>query len=276
MKASYIFNSFAILSMAFIFGCGTDEGDTPPKPDNSEAAFTYTVDAENPNKYHFKANPTLEYWFSHWSFGDQTGAEGTEASKVFYEKGTYKVRFKIFTEGGTAEQTQEIVIENDYEGVNLVNNGKLDNADGWKIINIAAGVELIIENGTATWSGGGWGNQALTQLIEFEAGVEYEVDMEVSGGPLADTWFEVYIDETEPTDGNDYSAGGIMIGLNTWDGCGTEEFDGLLSALSCSNGARGNIFKYDENTSAYLTIKSGGADMSSGVTIDNITIRPTE
>ncbi|MGB0429706.1 MAG: PKD domain-containing protein [Bacteroidia bacterium] len=277
MKTNYILSFVLSLALFFATSCGTDETETTPKPDNTEAAFTYTVDSENPNKYSFSANPNVDFWFSHWSFGDQTGAEGLEASKIFYEKGTYKVRFKIFTEGGTAEQTQEIVIENDYEGVNLVNNGKLDNADDWQIINIAGGVELLIENGQATWTGGGWGNQALTQLIEFKAGVEYEVDMEISGGPLTESWFEVYINEKAPTEGNDYSEGGIMIGLNTWDGCGGEPFDALLSSISCSNGARGNSFIYDNNTTAYLTIKGGGASLGdNGIAIDNITIRPKE
>ncbi len=104
----------------------SDDDKTVVAPISEDAAFTYTFDSENPNKVIFTADPAVETWNTHWSFGDNSFAEGLEASKIYLKKGDYDVRFKIFTEGGTAESIQTIVINEDFQGPNIIKNGEFN------------------------------------------------------------------------------------------------------------------------------------------------------
>ena len=107
------------LLITTLIGCMEDDDKLSVAPANSDAEFTYFSDSDNPNLLTFKGSPSAETWYSHWNFGDNTSAEGLEVQKTFYLKGEYDVKFKIFTEGGTAESTQKIVIDNDFTGSNL-------------------------------------------------------------------------------------------------------------------------------------------------------------
>ncbi len=130
---------YIFLLTATLIGCKEDDDNLSVAPKNSDAEFTYFSDSENPNLLTFKGSPTAETWYSHWNFGDNTSAEGLEVQKTFYLKGEYDVKFKIFTEGGTAQSIQTIVIENDLIGSNLVTNGKLDNDSSWTLFSISPG-----------------------------------------------------------------------------------------------------------------------------------------
>jgi hypothetical protein len=254
-------------------GCNTDEDSVAVLPPNSEeAAFTYTPDPENPNKLTFTSSPEVETWYSHWSFGDNTAAEGLEATKTYPLSGDYEVRFKIFTEGGTAESTQMVSIESDLIGPNIIQNGEFDSDDAWTILPISNGVEVAFENGAVSWSGGGWGQEGIYQAIEVEANQVYQINMEVTCNGLSDAWFEVYAGQTAPTPGTDYTEGGIRLGLNTWEGCGGEPFEGLLTAFSCSG--EDGTFQFPEGGTVYLVIRGGGAEYgTNGVTVDNVSVR---
>lgn len=264
----------SIITLVGFTSCSSDEEMISTAPAEADAAFSYTIDAENPNKFYFTASPSVETWYEHWNFGDNTAAEGNTAEKIFYVKGDYEVRFKIFTEGGTAETTQTISIAEDLTGSNLAENGTFDDNSVWQILPISDGAEVEISDGQAHWTGGGWGNVGIFQPIEVEGGVTYQIQMDISGSGMSDSWFEVFVGTAEPALGQDYSSGGILMGLNTWDGCGGEPFDGPLSTLSCSAGSTNGIFEFSETSSAYLVIKAGGANLGTeGVTIDNVTIR---
>lgn len=271
LKFTYLLIFSALLMVS---ACkGTDE-EVAPAPSSETAQFSYTIDPDNPNKILFKGEPNVETWYTHWNFGDNTAAEGLEVEKVFYVKGDYKVKFKIFTEGGTAETVQTISIANDLGGSNLIQNGELDDQTSWTILPISAGVDVAFKDGKATWTGGSWGQVGIYQEFDVEANTKYQIQLDVAGSGMTDSWFEVYLGTATPTNGVDYTSGGIRLGLNTWDGCGSEAFDGPLTTLTCSNGGGDGSFEFPNDTKVYLVIRSGGANLgTTGVSIDNITVR---
>lgn len=264
---------FLLLTLLLSAGCATDDDTIAvPVPGSEDAAFTYTLDPGNPNIVTFTASPEVETWYTHWSFGDNTAAEGLDATKTYPLSGEYEVRFKIFTEGGTAESFQTVLIESDLLGPNLIQNGGFEGDDAWNVLPISNGVEVVFENGTVSWSGGGWGQEGIWQAIEVEANQVYQINMDVTCNGLSDSWFEVYAGRTVPVNGVDYTDGGIRLGLNTWDGCGTEPFEGLLTAFSCSG--EDGTFQFPEGGTVYLVIRGGGAEYGSkGVIIDNVSVR---
>lgn len=252
--------------------CSEPEEMTAAAPTSDDLSFTYSVDSENPNLIHFVGQTTADTWYVHWNFGDNTGAEELAASKVFFKAGEYEVRFKIFTDGGTASISETIIIENDFAGPDLIENGSLDGADAWTIFTIGAGVDVAFDGGVASWTGGSWGNAGIYQQIEIEADKEYQINMDITGGGMADCWFEIFIGQIQPQDGVDYSDGGILMAINTWEGCGSEDYEGLLTDVACVG--NGGSFTWSEPGTAFFVIKSGGADLGpNGVTVDNIAIR---
>jgi len=252
-------------------GCLDSEEVLLIPPSSDDLSFTYTVDSENPNIIHFVGQTIVDTWYYHWNFGDNTGDEQLETSKVFFKKGEYDVRFKIFTEGGSASVIQRISIVDDFQGPDLISNGSLDSANDWNIFQISGGVEVELAAGVAKWSGGGWGNAGLWQQIEFEANKEYQINMDVSGGAMSDCWFEVFVGTVQPQEGVDYSDGGILMGINTWEGCGSELFSGQLTDVACVGD--GGSLSWPMDGTAFFVIKSGGNDLGEGVTVDNIAIR---
>jgi len=269
-KNKFLSKFLFVLSILAVFGC-TSEEETVVSPTNEDAQFTYTFDSENQNKVLFTGTPNVDTWYTHWDFGDNTAAESLQVEKEYFLKGDYDVRFKIFTEGGTAETVQTISIEKDIIGPNEVQNGELDGDDFWTVLPISGGVEVEFKNGTAVWTGGGFGHVGIYQQVNLLANTSYQVNMDISGSGLTDSWFEVYIGTVAPVDGMDYTDGGMRLGLNTWDGCGSDPFDSSFSAISCKGDG---IFEFANEASAYLVIRGGGADYgTTGVTVDNISIR---
>jgi len=135
-------------------------------------------------------------------------------------------------------------------------------------------VEFNFVDGKLVATGGNWGYSGVYQPIEVIAGKKYKLDLIVSGSGATDTWFEVYVGTQEPQQGVDYSSGGIRLGLNTWAGCGKTNFNGKLSAISCSGS--GNVVQFDQSGTVYLLIKSGGANLGdTGISIDNVEFRGT-
>ena len=114
--------------------CADDDKFTAYVPTSEDAAFSFTFSEENPNKVIFTANTEVETWYTHWDFGDNSSSEGYEASKIFLRKGDYDVRFKIFTDGGVAESIQTIVINDDFQGPNILLNGEFNGSDNWTIL----------------------------------------------------------------------------------------------------------------------------------------------
>lgn len=275
MKNITRFSSLLLLALAmtFIVGCSDQEDVMRPAPPTADdLSFTFEVDADNPNIYHFTGQKNVETWYEHWNFDDGTGAEGLETTKVFFKAGQYEVRFKIFTEGGSASVVQTIVVEQDFSGPDLIKNGGFDGEDFWTVVEIGGGVTTEISGGKASWQGGGWGNVAIYQAVEVEANTEYEINMNVEGSGMSDSWFEIYIGSVEPVPNMDYNNGGILMALNTWDGCGGEAFSGTLSAIACVGD--GGDFSWPNDGVGYFVIKCGGGSLGdTGVTVDDVAVR---
>lgn len=262
-----------IVGIIFIStGCADDAEEAVAPPTSEDAIFTFEFDSENPNKVYFSATPNDANWYTHWDFGDNTSAEGYEASKIFFDSGDYDVRFRIFTEGGVAESIQTVVITDDFEAPNLIQNGEFNGSDPWIVLPISDGINVSFDNNEAKWTGGSWGQVGIYQPIQVLANNEYQISMDISGGPLTDSWFEVYVGMETPVEGQDYTDGGMRLALNTWEGCGGEPFDGDFAVYSCVG--TGSTFEFTTAGTAYLVIRGGGANYGSeGVTIDNVTVR---
>ena len=266
-----------IVGIIFIStGCADDVEETVAPPTSEDAFFTFEFDSENPNKVYFSATPNDANWYTHWDFGDNSSAEGYEASKIFFDSGDYDVRFRIFTEGGVAESIQTVVITDDLEAPNLIQNGEFEGgSDPWIILPISDGINVSFDNNEAHWTGVGGGHVGIYQPIQVLANNEYRISMDISGGPLTDSWFEVYVGMEAPVEGQDYTDGGKRLSLNTWEGCGNEPFEGDFSAITCES--EGAIFEFPEAGTVYLVIRGGaigsGSYGSNGVVIDNVTVQ---
>ena len=165
-----------------------------------------------------------------------------------------------------------------FSAPNLVQGGNFDAGDEnkWTVLNISSGVTVSFTNGTALWAGGSWGHAGIYQAIQIEANEKYQVNMNVSGSGASDTWFEVYVGTAVPQQGQDYNDGGMRLGLNTWLGCGKDGFNGQLTTLSC-NGTGGGVIEFSTAGTVYLVIRGGGSNLgNTGITVDNVEIRPIQ
>lgn len=274
---NYIISFLIVGILLSTTGCSDDLENVIP-PTSEDAIFSISYDPENPNKVYFLAEPAIDTWYTHWSFGDNTSYDGgLETSKTYLKKGEYNVEFKIFTEGGTASYVQTVVIESDFEGPNILRNGDfIDNDEFWTVLPIADGVNVSFENNNAQWTGGSWGQIGIYQPIHVLANNLYQISMDIKLSGLSDSWFEVYVGMEAPVIGGlDYSDGGMRLLLNTWDGCGSEPFEGDFSEISCAGS--GATFEFNTEGTAYLVIRGGGANYGDiGVILDNIAIRSLE
>jgi PKD repeat protein len=274
MKTIKFLSRFLMLGIILIStGCADDDKFTAYVPTSEDAAYTFTFDTENPNKVIFTANTEVETWYTHWDFGDNSSAEGMEASKIYLKKGDYDVRFKIFTVGGEAEFIQTIVIVEDFKGQNILLNGEFNGSDHWTVLPISDGVDVNFTGDKAVWTGGSWGQEGIYQPVHVEANVPYQIDMDIAGSGLSDSWYEVYIGVEVPEPGQDYADGGARLGLNTWNGCGAEPFEGLLTEISCV-GEGGGLVTFNTTGTVYLVIRGGGADYGTGLSLYNVSMIP--
>jgi hypothetical protein len=263
---------FLVLGIIFISTACTKDDVILKVPTTEDAGFVYTFDEINPNKVVFKAMPSESNWYTHWGFGDNSSAEGYDVSKVFLKKGDYNVRFKIFTEGGVAESTQTIVINEDFKGPNILKNGAFNGNANWTVLPMSNGVNVAFENGGAHWTGGSWGQVGIYQAVNVLADNVYQLSMDIKGGPLSNSWFEVYVGTKAPVVGGpDYVDGGMRLSLNTWEGCGATPFDGDFADYTCKKDAA--TFKFPKAGTVYIVLRGGGENYGNGLTIDNVAIR---
>jgi hypothetical protein len=250
-----------------------------------DAGFIISPVTDANNTYLLTGNSS--YITSSWDLGTGAGFSlyGNEGEVFFPDAGTYTIQHKVTGIGGvsaTVSQNLEVETSDPIAG-NIVKGGKFDTAediDHWNIVNISAsGTEWTFVDGKAKVQGGNWNQKGLYQAIEVIEGLTYKIDMLVSStSGVTDTWFEVFASPTTPVDGSDYSAGGKLITINTWAGCGGAPFSGKLSDVGCDLNALtypGEPGKFVAETTGtiYLVIKSGGADLGDGISIDNIEMR---
>jgi hypothetical protein len=191
-----------------------------------------------------------------------------------------QVKARIKTNGKKAESNViTIKVTPSETAPNLVQGGKFDAGDEskWTVLTIwtpTPGVTLNFTNGKAVWKGGNWGHMGIYQAIQVEANKKYQVNMNVSGSGASDTWFQVYVGKTVPQQGQDYTDGGSILALSTWDGCGKTPFDGLFTTLSCG-GKNGGVVEFPTAGTVYLVIRGGGTDLgTTGISVDNVEMTP--
>ncbi len=273
----------AVVSFGIFTACQPDEFEDSNGlgADGLNASFTVTPAEDQINTYILRAETENVLGVKWDKLGSGTTVFGRTIDTVYYpDAGTYDVTLEVIGIGGkTASATNTITVPtSDPVAGNLIVGSKMEAGDEqfWSIIQISAGVNMEFQDGKLLASGGGWGHAAVYQPIQVEAGRKYKVDLQVSGSGATETWFEVYIGKLQPTNGSDYSDGGIRISLNTWAGCGTSAFDGKLSELACGDNDLGALYEATETGTVYVLIKTGGADLGeSGIAIDNVEFRGT-
>jgi len=273
---------FVAVMATTTIGCQPDEvtEGNPLASSNLDAGFTAVKTDVAGNHYKLTANPGGGFLGHAWDLGDGAGSgKGSAMEDVFFpDAGTYDVIHTTYGNGASAfSSTQRVVVPtSDPAAGNLVQGGKFANAEDhskWTILNISGtATHWTMNAGSATITGSNSDQQGIYQAIPVVGGKQYKVDMLVSGSGATDTWFEVYVSQTPPSQNSDYSAGGTLIGLNTWNGCGKTPFSGKLSSLSCAGS--GNSVTFANSGTAYLVIKSGGANLgTTGITIKDVTFR---
>ncbi len=243
-----------------------------------DASFSATPVAGKTNTYVLQAN-TKGVLGIRWDLGDGSGfANGKLVDTVFYpDAGTYTVKSEAIGAGGvkgTSTKTITVATSDPVSG-NLLTNGKMTAQDDatWTRLNITAGVTFTLNNGKMVAQGGNWGHAGVYTSVDVVANKKYAVDMLVSGSGATDTWFEVYVSQTAPVAGQDYSAGGKRLALNTWAGCATSPFSGKLSKLSC-DAPNGNKVTFTTGGKVYILVKSGGGNLGTdGISFTNVEFR---
>jgi hypothetical protein len=272
MKKIYII----IVSVLLIAACDPQEFDSidiGSAPSDDEISFTYS---EGDNNLFVFENTSSVTGYAYWDFGDDSEGTGDSDTVTYYGAGDYVVTMTLITKGGSGVTTDTITVASDYEYANIVVNGEFDDGDdSWTTYQVGSNVVISIADGAATWTGGDWDQAIMYQAIEVEAG-EYQVDMNISGSGATDSWFEVYFSTTAPTEGSDYSDDDILLGLNTWTGCGGDEFDCDFTDITCSDETAG-LVEFSTAGTAYLVIKGGGSDLgTTGITVDDVVVYSTE
>jgi|TARA_B110000027_G_C16122297_1_gene303922 hypothetical protein len=264
--------------------CNRDEELSSMVLTESDAIFTFSEDVDDPNTIHFSADPSIDTWFTHWSFGDGSSSDGLETSKTYYTKGEYEVRFKIFTTSGEAYSYQTISIANDLaDESNLVKNGTFDDASSWNIVNHYDATNLegvvTIADGVAhfTEQSNTWKHMGIYQSIALQPGT-YQFDMDITYSEINEIWGEVWLGLSEPINGNDYntdnSAEIILNVFNAWDCSSKITYSGKATALGCDSNPNPGNFTLSVPGVYYLIFRTGGAQYgTNGIVVDNIELR---
>ena len=102
---------FAVLAMCgtLFFGCEKYNPSLGEPPVDTDALFTFVPTAANPNIIDFSAsNPDI---LARWDFGNGTKGDGSTATAIYPNAGTYTVTLTVFNKGGSASSTQDLVID---------------------------------------------------------------------------------------------------------------------------------------------------------------------
>ena len=136
--------------------------------------------------------------------------------------------------------------------------------------NVTASINT--QNGTIVFNGGNgsYDQTGVYQTVHLYGHRQYTVDLHVAGSGATNVWYEVWISQKQPQDGQDVSTGWDpsavqLLGLNTWTGCGGAPFDGQLASIGCTGS--GSAITVPTGGIYYVTIKSGGNNLgTTGIT----------
>ena len=270
------------VAMIMFASCQPDEPSTgnglsDPNPD---ASFTVEPVAGAINKYTLTSQTTNIIGGSKWDIGEGYFDGKLTETVYFPDAGTYTIYHKALGRGGilSAPASKVVVVSTtDPNGGNIVSGGKFANPTDWAKwtkTNSSSNATLVYGDGFAKLSATGWAGQGVYQKISVVAGKKYKIDLLTSSTTgCQDTWFEVYCGYKVPVNGQDYSDGGILRSINTWDGCGTNPFSGKISLVGCKPDNNKGIFTATTTGDVYLVIRGGGSDMKDGIKFTNIEMR---
>jgi len=174
--------------------------------------------------------------------------------------------------------TQTVVVTtSDPNAGNIIKGGKFATASDiaqWTIANPSSSATWSFANGKATLTATGSNGNGIYQAISVVAGKTYQINMLASStSGCVDTWFEIYCGYGTPVPGTDYSEGGKLYSINTWDGSGKTAFSGKISTIGTVAADNKGVFTATKTGTVYLMIRGGGSDMKSGISITNVEFR---
>jgi hypothetical protein len=247
-----------------------------------DPAFTITPVEGSANKFTLTAQ-TKNVLASKWDLGDGAGMYNGKLTETIFlpDAGTYKITHSAIGRGGIVNTiSQNIVVATpDPVAGNILKGGKLIDATDWAkwtVTNPASSATITFGSGSATLNAAGWSGNGIYQAINVVAGKKYKIDMVTSSTTgCNNTWFEVYCGYSAPVTGTDYSEGGKLRALSTWDGCAKAPFSGKISVVGCKPDNNLGIFTATKTGVAYLVMRGGGEDMKAGIKIQNIEMRPS-
>lgn len=106
------FNCIIVVLLALGFAsCQKEDPSLGPAPTAADAVFTATPTTANPNIVDFKLNNTDIR--ATWDLGNGSTGTGNTITGTYPSAGTYTVTVTVFTSGGSASSSQEIVIAQD-------------------------------------------------------------------------------------------------------------------------------------------------------------------
>lgn len=277
---NYICPSVFVLAAALFTSCSPDEagnGNGLTNTQELDASFTVTPVGGSSNRVLLTAatGGLTHSW---------NNVRGVDSKEMFYPlAGNYDVTHTVCGKGGTdcVSTTQTInVPADDPIAFNRIEGGGFDSAEDiakWTRFPASVnGAQWVFENGKATFTGTqNWAIQNLYQTIEVEAGHDYVFDMHVSGQGSNETYFEWYAGFNPPVAGSDYNEGGQILALNTWAGCATAPFNGMLSDVGCGTTLNG-VKRFTQSGTVYILVRTASGQSSNSpfsITIDDVSVR---
>jgi hypothetical protein len=277
------YSMFAIITLSLLGSCQSEDMvDNGLSDANVDPSFTITAIDGSKNKFLLTAQ-TKNVLGSKWDMGDGAGMNSGKMTETLFlpDVGTYTITHAAIGRGGIVNiASQQIVVATpDPVSGNILKGGRLTNNDDWSkwtVTNPASSASITFASGSVTLTASGWAGNGIYQAISVVAGKKYVIDMITSSTTgCSNTWFEVYCGYTAPVTGTDYSEGGKLRALSTWDGCATAAFAGKISAVGCKAENNKGIFTATQTGTAYLVMRGGGEDMKAGIKIQNIEMRPS-
>jgi len=249
---------------------------------------SFTIESVVSNRYKLTSSNNENVIFSQFDLGDGTFNQFNTGDTLFLpDAGIYNIRRFVVGAGGISSDTisQTVTVAtSDPKSGNLILGGKFATSDDvakWTIGGTGSGAGVWTHTpGTATSPGketltaSGYAGNGIYQAINVTKDRVYKIDMLVSSTTgLSDSWFEVYCGYTNPaTVSGDYSEGGTLYSINTWNGSGKTQFSGKISIVGTPTEKKG-VFTATETGTVYLVMRGGGNNMQAGISITNVEFR---
>lgn len=270
-----------LLGVSVLLGCKKDSNDSYEvyaPVDSLAATFTVTPVTGNDTKFVIANTTAGECVGTRWDVGKGSGlVMGKTTDTVFYPlAGTYTIKMQALDKRGklyTATPVTVTTTKNDPAYDNLIKGGKMNAGDDqywgrydanankiiWTLANNYYTATTATKPVTASVNGG------IYQAVQVVANKTYRFTMTTSYGAPQDAWLEVYIGQTVPADGKDYTDNKKLgvISWGTWVAyTGTKTFD-------LTFGSSGTV---------YVVIKMGcnspnGHFSTQGIGITNVDFR---